>query len=77
MPTLMLRGLPPALMSRLSAYAARVGLGRAEAAARLIDAGLRASERASVAGKLRASSRTPESQQAASRARWDKPREPS
>jgi hypothetical protein len=42
----MLRGLPADLLRRLRAYANREGLGQRDAAVTLIDAGLRAHERA-------------------------------
>lgn len=40
MPTLMLRGLDRALMDRIAAYASKWSVGRADAAVRLIQAGL-------------------------------------
>jgi hypothetical protein len=70
MPTLRISGLPAALAARLTAYAARVGLGRAEAAVSLIDAGLRAHERAVKAGEARAAHVTPEQQRATAQQRW-------
>lgn len=39
MHTLMLRGLDPALMARIKVYASKWGVGRTEAAVRLIEAG--------------------------------------
>lgn len=65
MPTLMLRGLPLALMARLSAYAARVGLGRADAAAALITSALDAHDRRVAGGKARAAQ--PDAQEARQR----------
>lgn len=64
----MLRGLPADLMARLTAYADRVGLGRAAAAERLMDAGLRAHERAVTAGQARAATMTPDERRAVSAA---------
>lgn len=74
MPTLMLRGLPAALVARLRAYADRKGLGQREAAVALLDAGLRAHERAVAAGQARGATLTPEQGRAAVQARWDRQR---
>lgn len=54
MPMLALRGLSPALMARLSAYADRVGLGREAAAVALLDQALEAHQRRVDGGKARA-----------------------
>lgn len=51
---LALRGLSPALMARLTAYAARVGLGRAEAVVRLLASALDAHDKRVAGGKARA-----------------------
>ncbi len=74
MPSLMLRGLSSDLLARVRAYHARAGLSLPDAAAALLELGLRAHERGVRAGQARAQTRTPEQQQAASRARWDKAR---
>lgn len=68
MPTLMLRGLPAALVARLRAYADRKGLGQQAAAVALLDAGLRSHERAVAAGQARAATLTPEERTRVSRA---------
>lgn len=60
----------PSLRDRLRDYAALKGLTVPQAKAELLDAGLRAHERAVGAGKARAASRTPAEQRAAINARW-------
>lgn len=72
MPTIMLRGLPADLVARLRAYAERKGLGQHEAAVTLLDAGLRAHERAVTAGQIRGSAVTSEDAREAARARWER-----
>lgn len=54
MPTLQLRGVPADLMSRLTAYASRVGLGRAGAAVLLLNAALSTNDQRRAAGRARA-----------------------
>lgn len=75
MPTLMLRGLPATLVARLGSYADRKGLGQQDAAVALIDAGLRAHERAVAAGQARGAALTPEHGRAAVQARWTRQRQ--
>lgn len=58
MPSLMLRGLDAALTARIKAYARLREISAPEAAALLLDAGLRASERASRAAHARSASMT-------------------
>jgi hypothetical protein len=64
--------LPEGLRARLDAYAEHKGLSVERAITVLIDAGLRAYERAVGAGKARAASRTPEEQSAARKAGWER-----
>jgi hypothetical protein len=66
--------LAEGLRARLDAYAKHKGLSIERAIAVLIDAGLRAYERAVGAGKARAATRTPEEQRAAIQSRWRKKR---
>lgn len=64
--------LPEGLAARIAAYAERKALTVERATLDLLDAGLRAYERAVAAGKVRATTRTPEEQREAIRARWAK-----
>ena len=64
--------IPAATGARLHAYADRKDLSPARAAAALIDAGLRASERATVAGQRRAATRSSASNREAINARWSR-----
>lgn len=66
----LLQGLPEGLAARLHAYAERKGLTDTRALSALLDAGLRAHERAVAAGKVRGASVTSEQAKAAISARW-------
>lgn len=75
MPSLMLSGLDAALTARIKAYARLREISVPEAAALLLDAGLRASERASRAAHARSASMTASERSAIARsgaaARYD------
>lgn len=62
--------IPAAIRARLRAYADRKGLTVPEATAALLDAGLRAHERAVQAGKARGATFTTADAQAAIGKRW-------
>jgi len=76
MPTLMLRGLDPALMARVKSYAERWQIGRSAAAVRLMEAGADHLDARSAGGsksyaKLTDAERT-ELGKAGAAARWGK-----